>query len=687
MPEIVNAITQRNYELVRDRIANILAIELPSQATLNSDVDLNPTIEIERFVPVKDTELPLVNIMLLRGDYDSYTSIQQDGTYMYHIDVYTKSKWTADDRADKLAFMKLQRLTGVIQAILSDSKYRTLGWAQPSVSRVQVNSIKFAEPSNSKDASTSVMARLEFEVRIPETVEIATLNLIAGYDTSVIMGNTAQGYVFSGNSAPIPPFVCAPVNVYNTDKSLDINILSGDFFEIPNSGITIGGNIFSLPATINLNVPIVDSNGDAVVNNLVAGEIEIPLLPAAPGTVNVNQSDGSLIEAVTVASGGTENFNVPFWIRNPDWLTLPVINVGDERFVGLYAVFENDVDDNTITIDIDVAGNDIDYGDGTTVTSVNGTNTHTYTYATVTGAVVQTPQGSNYKMVIVDVDLTGVTDMLLDIAVGAHSFRSTGWLDISAASPTLNRIDLAGDAVPFLLERFVVEEMNLNSTYRAQPVRGCNMLKIYDYPLLNSSYSANGLFEDAAQGGIRDKNNNPIEINNPMGADFRVFCRFSGVDKLGDINLPNALVDFMFYFSNISEIGNMYFDGVGATDRMFQNSRIRKVGTIQVSSALTNIFRMFFIVTLEEIIFTGDMSGVTNTLDAFDRNPALKRLLMPLISVGFDISGNSIAGAPLQDLFTSLGNANGAQTITLPNFTSGESTTIATNKGYTIAYA
>jgi hypothetical protein len=452
-----------------------------------------------------------------------------------------------------------------------------------------------------------------------------------------------------------------------------------------------------------------------------------------PGTVNVNQSDSSLIAAVNVASGGLEDYNVAdsvitlntnevsvnvlatdnknfnllnqngetltvnnvvgndvtlnsWWQRNPLWPDLPVINVGDERFVGLYAVFEDDVDDNTITIDVG-SGQSIDYGDGTSITSSAGTNTHTYTYATVTGAVVQTPQGSNYKMVIVDVDLTGVTDMLLDQAVGAHSFRSTGWLDISAASSTLNRIDLAGDAVPFLLERFVVEEMNLNSNDIARAVRGCNMLKIYDYPLLNSTNIANGLFEDAAQGGIRDKNNNPIEINNPTGGDFRVFCRFSGVDKLGDINLPNAWVDFMFQFSNISEIGNMYFDGVGNTNRMFLNSRIRKVGTIQVSSALTSIFRMFFFVTLEEIIFTGDMSGVTNTGGAFDINSALKRLLMPLMSVGFDISDSSISGTPLQDLFTSLGNANGAQTITLPNFTIGQSTTIATNKGYTIAYA
>jgi len=336
MPEIVNAITARNYELIRDRIANILAIELPYQATLNSDVGLNPTIEIERFVPVKDTELPLVNVMLLRGDYDSYTTIQQCGTYMYHIDIYTKSKWSDDDRADKLAFMKLQRLTGVIQAILSDSKYITLGFAPPSLSRVQVNSIKFADPANNKDASSSVMARLEFEVRVPETVEIAALSLIGGYDTSVIMGNTAQGYVFSGNNAPIPPFVCAPANIYNSDKSLDIDVLSGSFFEIPDSDITFGGNLFSLPATDTLNVPIIDSNGDLVANNLTAGGIEIPLLPPAPGFANIKDTDNNVINLLTVPSGATVPYNVAnseitfgthtFSVLATSSLTVPIVD-------------------------------------------------------------------------------------------------------------------------------------------------------------------------------------------------------------------------------------------------------------------------------------------------------------------------------------------------------------------------
>ncbi len=295
MPEIINAIQERNYELVRDRIANILAIELPSQATLNSDADLDPTIEIERFVPVKDTELPLVNVMLLRGDYNSYTSIQQDGTYMYHIDVYTNSKWTDDDRADKLAFLKLQRLTGVIQAILSDSKYRTLGWAQPSISRVQVNGIKFAEPSNNKDTTTSVMARIEFEVRVPETVEVAALTLIGGYDTSVLIGSTDQGYVFSGNNAPIPAPSCDPAEVRNTDDTYTDTYPSGEISTIPNTLAVIE-----------------DTAGNELSNNdLPSAKPGGYKLVAPDANITVKNSNNDTVDSGTALSGGNAEFDAP----------------------------------------------------------------------------------------------------------------------------------------------------------------------------------------------------------------------------------------------------------------------------------------------------------------------------------------------------------------------------------------
>ena len=90
---IPDAIPPRAFEIIRDRIARILADEIPSQATLKSDPDLALINEIfvERFVPFDHTEVPAVNVSLSNGDYDNFTQIDQTGTYIFNVDVYANS--------------------------------------------------------------------------------------------------------------------------------------------------------------------------------------------------------------------------------------------------------------------------------------------------------------------------------------------------------------------------------------------------------------------------------------------------------------------------------------------------------------------------------------------------------------------------------------------------------------------
>lgn len=226
MSIIIGAISPRAYELIRDRIGSILADELPNQSALNGgDPNLNPKVFIERFVPPSDEEMPMVNVECAKGDYGLITAISQDGTYQYHIDVHTKSKTSATDRGDSMSAVLCQRLVGVIHAILSDAKYRTLGFAKPFIEHVEVTDIQFAAPVNGKDASSVMMGRLTFTVRVPENVEAYVPTLIDGYDTTVELGNTNDGYVFSGNNAPIPPPTCDPATI--TDGASTIDVPSG----------------------------------------------------------------------------------------------------------------------------------------------------------------------------------------------------------------------------------------------------------------------------------------------------------------------------------------------------------------------------------------------------------------------------------------------------------------------------
>jgi hypothetical protein len=199
MPQINNLIGAKSFELVRDRIAEILADEITNQSELDDSTLQNAPVYTERFVPFTDTEIPAVNVMLARGDYNMYTAVTQDGTYMYNVDCYHKSKTTADGRGDMQATKKLQQLVGVVQTILSHHRYRTLGFAPPFIERVEVKDIKFADPTNSKDSNSVVMARISVLVRVPEGIDPDTVVLLGGFNTSVKIANSDSGYVFSGS--------------------------------------------------------------------------------------------------------------------------------------------------------------------------------------------------------------------------------------------------------------------------------------------------------------------------------------------------------------------------------------------------------------------------------------------------------------------------------------------------------
>lgn len=206
MSRIVAAIPPRNYEVIRDQIGAILTDEIDNQFILSYDPDLEATVvTVERFVPFQIAEVPAVNVMLARGDYDNKTAIKSDGKYRYYIDCYASAESTADAGGDSLAMFKLQKIMGVCAAILDSPHYLTLGFARPFIENTHIESIEISQPNNTQDAASMVAGRIVFVVRVPESIETLVPNLIAGYDTGVRIALTDRGYVFSGDQSPIPP--------------------------------------------------------------------------------------------------------------------------------------------------------------------------------------------------------------------------------------------------------------------------------------------------------------------------------------------------------------------------------------------------------------------------------------------------------------------------------------------------
>lgn len=198
MSKINGIIPERSFETVRNRIGEILADEISNQFNvLTQDLNLNAKVWVERFIPFGHAEIPAVNVCLNRGMYSGQTAVQADGTYNFHIDLYVKAKTDATDDGDKKAIFRLHRLGGVIQAILENPVYQTLGFQAPFVMSRHVKEFLIADPSGTiKEATSAVMGRLNFSVLVPESYQLKVPNLIAGYDTTVKLYETEEGYFY-----------------------------------------------------------------------------------------------------------------------------------------------------------------------------------------------------------------------------------------------------------------------------------------------------------------------------------------------------------------------------------------------------------------------------------------------------------------------------------------------------------
>lgn len=194
-------IPPQQFELVRERIGEILADELEHQFVLSRELagnyPYNPKVWVERSVSWDKTEGPSLNVTLSRGDYDNGNPRSVDGTYTYWVDIRTNAKFKEDGRGDRRAMLHVQRIAGMVRAILMNPAYMTLGFARPSISHVRVTTIAAADTSDQQDATSEARARVEVSVRVAEGVELKTAPELMGTDTKVKLFNTEKGYLYA----------------------------------------------------------------------------------------------------------------------------------------------------------------------------------------------------------------------------------------------------------------------------------------------------------------------------------------------------------------------------------------------------------------------------------------------------------------------------------------------------------
>ena len=201
---IDEAIPVQAHELIRDRIGEILAVELPRQATLNSDDNLSATVFIERFAKIDRSEGPVVNVTFEAWEELSKDATMQKNRYTFNVDCYHQSKATSSGRGDTLAQMHLQRLMGVCRGVINHSKYKTLAFDPPFIGWRSANKAQIQLQTEAQGAASMVMGRVVVTVEATQTELVSQGVLIKGWISTVKLSETDLGYVFTEFPDPNP---------------------------------------------------------------------------------------------------------------------------------------------------------------------------------------------------------------------------------------------------------------------------------------------------------------------------------------------------------------------------------------------------------------------------------------------------------------------------------------------------
>jgi hypothetical protein len=389
------------------------------------------------------------------------------------------------------------------------------------------------------------------------------------------------------------------------------------------------------------------------------------------------------------------------WVRNPQWLQFPPDDGLDNKVYALYAVFEGETNELLLAGERMVR---IDWGDGTVVTGLFDTSftdipLHTYNYTTLSGPILEYEDGRNYKMVMIEWEFDNSGGRAYFDFGRMNSLRTHNLLDIDVRILGTNFTQIENSysfrlghiCRPIYLERVKAKyPINSNGATRMlnRAVRLCQLdvpNNFFDYwrdgngrnfdgvglyskvpctfpPINNSNVTSTStsIFRDAARFIFQD-------VNLPNATSPTTVGQQSHIIKCGDLNLPSATSLLSFFRGTVGG-----------------NTLILGIGTINAPLA-TDLRFMFQSSLVPEVVFT-DCSNVTNTGGMFDETGNIRKLIMPGLTVGIDVSGNNLGTDAINDFFTSLGTASGSQTINVSGNPGAATcdTSIATGKGFIV---
>jgi hypothetical protein len=362
------------------------------------------------------------------------------------------------------------------------------------------------------------------------------------------------------------------------------------------------------------------------------------------------------------------------WIRPAGWPALPNLTSADNKYAGVYAIYEGKT--NRLAISHNSAGsnNTIDWGDGTSVTWVGTTGqVKLYDYSTISAPVLVDDAGYNYKPVLIQYQLNSGTPSALQFSnnsVNAGAVVQSNWLDLLISWPSTFSFALT----PRLLQRLNVLKgpgnANLTTAYNA--FIGLRVLEgtILGPGNTNQYTSIQTAFQSI--GPVRLGN---IEINR-IGSVISASGLFSSgfIKSVGNVNFTNTGIPSLFNACrDLETVGNITARETTSISSLFNGcSNLQRVGIIDIGTGTssvtsTDVFNGCF--NLREIEFVSASRIVTSTNNMFLNCNKLRRLRLSGMSVNFTIATCDLERTELVQLFNDLANLTSlpTQTITITN--------------------
>ena len=371
------------------------------------------------------------------------------------------------------------------------------------------------------------------------------------------------------------------------------------------------------------------------------------------------------------------------YVPPSDWLELPSITSGENKFAGVVAVF--DVSTNYITVEVTVDSGtwSVDWGDGNSQTGIaSGTVAeHNLSYAGATGDL--TTRG--YKTALVVVTTSGGNITQIDLTnrhSGASDSYISPWLNIRLAGSSINKFDIAGSQTTIgALEQ--LDFVGTNSiTNLGTFFSSCiALVKVVNLDTSSATTMTNHTISSA----IKELPDYDFSGATSLSS---VFTQFSG-DEI-NVSDMSTLTSANSFFSTsrtvkVINITNGSTGSLTSLDSFARNtSSLQYINGLGDTSNVSNWDRFAQNSGLVEVD-AYDLSGATNLNQWLDGAHSVRRIKAYGATITHSIANCLLGVTEMEEYATNLGDGTGQTLTTSGNPASGSwDTTIATNKNWTV---